>query len=338
MIPPLGAGTPTGIVTFTIAGGPTLSGTLDAGGQASVTTSALATGSHIVTASYGGDGDFAGSSSPPLTQVVDQASTTTTLTATPDPPALGRTVPAAGGLTQATPAHSAPGIQTATMAGTAATATTLTATPNPSVFGQSVTFTATVVAVETATATTLTATPNPSVFGQSVTLTAAVATSGTGTPTGTVTFTITGGPTLSGTLNASGQASVTTSALHAGSHTVVATYGGDATFTGSSSAPLTQVVDKAPTTTTFTSTPNPSTSGQFVIFIALVTAPPGTGAPTGTVTFSAGPSLTRTLDVSGHALLAINSLSVGPHTVSVTYHGDPDFLASASTTRIQTVH
>ncbi|WP_234442398.1 Ig-like domain-containing protein, partial [Streptomyces sp. NRRL S-1448] len=55
-----GAGTPTGTVTFVVAGGPTLTATLS-GGTASVTTSAIPVGTHSVTATYSGDGNFLGS-------------------------------------------------------------------------------------------------------------------------------------------------------------------------------------------------------------------------------------------------------------------------------------
>jgi len=49
----------------------------------------------------------------------------------------------------------------------------------------------------------------------------------------------------SGTLNGSGQAMFTTSTLAAGSHSITASYGGDATFSGSTSSTLTQTVKKA---------------------------------------------------------------------------------------------
>jgi hypothetical protein len=61
---PPGAGTPTGTVTFT-DGGATIAGCGGLpvnNGQATCTTSALAPGSHTITASYGGDPDFNASS------------------------------------------------------------------------------------------------------------------------------------------------------------------------------------------------------------------------------------------------------------------------------------
>ena len=71
--------------------------------------------------------------------------------------------------------------------------------------------------------------------------TVTVTASGTGTPTGTVTFKA--GATAPGpvtTLDASGQATFTTSALTVGSHSITAVYGGDANFATSTSAALNQ--------------------------------------------------------------------------------------------------
>src|SRR5207244_6040996 len=90
-----------------------------------------------------------------------------------------------------------------------------------------------------ASTTTLTSSANPSTLGQSVTLTATV-TSGSGTPTGSATFTIDGSNVGPVTLNASGVATFTTSTLTLGSHTVVAQYSGDATFAASTSNTINQ--------------------------------------------------------------------------------------------------
>ncbi|KOG43119.1 vegetative cell wall protein, partial [Streptomyces decoyicus] len=71
--------------------------------------------------------------------------------------------------------------------------------------------------------------------------------------------------------------------LSAGSHPVTATYSGDANFTTSTGGD-TQTVNKAATSTTLTSSPDPSTFGQPVTFTATVAAvPPGVGTPTGSV-------------------------------------------------------
>jgi hypothetical protein len=90
------------------------------------------------------------------------------------------------------------------------------------------------------TTTSLASSLNPSNFGQLVTFTATVMGSGP-TPSGTVNFR--SGSTLLGTgsLNASGVASQSTSMLADGSHTITAEYLGGG-YGGSSSPPLTQVV------------------------------------------------------------------------------------------------
>jgi hypothetical protein len=140
---------------------------------ASLRTGALAVSSatlgHLIIASYDADPGFTGSTSTPLMQTVNKASTTTTL--------------ASDG-------------------------------PNPS-FGEPVTLTATVTA----------------------------ATPGAGTPGGSVAFL--DGVALLGTadINAAGQASFTTSGLQIGTHALTATYGGSASFEGSTSAPTSRAVN-----------------------------------------------------------------------------------------------
>ena len=90
--------------------------------------------------------------------------------------------------------------------------------------------------------TTIASNNNPSIFGQNVTLRATVSPSGA---TGTVQFfdgaTLLGAPTLS-----SGTASLSISTLSTGSHSITATYSGDAHYATSSSSALSQVVNQAP--------------------------------------------------------------------------------------------
>src|SRR5205814_5104345 len=115
---------------------------------------------------------------------------------------------------------------------------------------------------------------NPSIAGQTITLTATVTATApaTGTPTATVTF-FDGATNLSSAaLDASGQATLSIASLAVGSHSLTASYSGDANFNPSSSATLTQTVNQASTSTTAVSSPNPSISGQTVTFTATVTA------------------------------------------------------------------
>lgn len=77
---------------------------------------------------------------------------------------------------------------------------------------------------------TLSSSANPQSYGGSVTFTAVV-TPGTPTPTGTVTF-FDGPSTIGSRPLINGQATFATSTLAAGTHTITASYGGDAYLTG----------------------------------------------------------------------------------------------------------
>src|SRR5207248_2174960 len=84
-------------------------------------------------------------------------------------------------------------------------------------------------------------------------------------------------------LNANGVATFTSTALSVGVRAITAQYSGDTTFPASTSQFVGQTVNQASTTTSLTSSLNPSTSGQLVTFMAVVTAnSPGAAAPTGT--------------------------------------------------------
>src|SRR5207244_4328568 len=172
---------------------------------------------------------------------------------------------------------------------------------------------------------------NPSVFGQSVMFTATVSAvaPGAGTPTGTVQFrdgaANLGSPvTLTG-----GSASFSTSALSVGGHSITAVYSGDTNFNTSTSAVLTQTVNKANTTTAVTSSVNPSVFGQSVTFTATVAAvSPGAGTPTGTVQFTIdGVNFGAPVTLVGGSATSgsTSTLTVGTHTVTGIYSGDASF-------------
>src|SRR5262249_59430328 len=116
-----------------------------------------------------------------------------------------------------------------------------------------------------ATTTTLNSMSTRRRVGQGVARAATVEpASGDGVPTGTVTFR--DGATAIGSPVAlvNGSASMVVSTLAAGSHSLTAAYGGSLDFLASTSAAVTQVVNKLATTTTLNSTPNPSTVGEAV--------------------------------------------------------------------------
>ena len=98
--------------------------------------------------------------------------------------------------------------------------------------------------------TSVSANPTSSTYGQSVTFTATV-TVGSGTATGSVTFSD-GLTTLGNGTLSSGTATYTTSALAGGSHSIKATYAGNATYAGSASSALTFAVSTETPTVNWT--------------------------------------------------------------------------------------
>ena len=84
------------------------------------------------------------------------------------------------------------------------------------------------------------------------------------------------------------------------------------------------------TTTTVTSSLNPSLAGHQVSLTATVRPAPGTGTPTGTVTFyDDGTQLgSAPLDSSGTATITTSALEAGIHKITASYGGDQNFTAS----------
>jgi hypothetical protein len=191
------------------------------------------------------------------------------------------------------------------------------------------------------TTTTVSSSVNPSSYGQFVTFTATVTAASDGaTPTGTVTF-LDGGTALgTGTLDAAGHATFTTAALAVGTHSITASYGGDANSAPSTSAALPQTVNQSATSTTVASSQNPSAPGQAVTFTATVTPTGGgAGVPTGSVTFSNGATALATVPLGpgGTVIYTTSSLAVGSHSITAAYGGDANFGGSTSPALIQTV-
>jgi streptogramin lyase len=100
----------------------------------------------------------------------------------------------------------------------------------------------------------------------------------------------------------------------------------------------TALVTATPTVTTLTSSLNPSNFGQALSFTAGVSS--GAGTPTGTVTFTDGPTTlgSASLNASGQATFTPAALSVGTHTITAIYGGDASFQTSQSAALTQTVN
>jgi Big-like domain-containing protein len=175
----------------------------------------------------------------------------------------------------------------------------------------------------------LTASSTSVTFGEPLTLTTAVSVlaPALGTATGSVTFNdggIGGTPIGTAFLNEQSPnvATLTTSSLAAGSHTLQASYSGSHNFNSSTTNTVTVDVAKANTTTSLGSSANPSTLGQAVTFTASVTAP-GTSTATGTIQFWDGtaPIGSPQALTAGAASLTIQTLAGGSHAISAVYSG-----------------
>lgn len=304
----------------------------------------FATGTHLLTAVYSGDATHQSSTSNVVPVVVVPDVTTLNLTSSINPASYGTSVTfsAAAQGDHATPTGQiqfldGPSlIATATLnpAGTASitqSALALGTHPITARYAATQTFGAAASAILNqviqpssgmATVTTLASNANPVTAGQSITFTANVVTIGqTLVPAGTVTFL--NGSTVLGmaSLNSSGLATLTTSSLEAGNHTISANYAGNATTAASSSAPLPETVNTSTTTTgpftlTVAGTPTVVT-GEGVNLLVTVAPRVGTIQPvqltcSGLPAESACTFGTATLPVNGGTTsLQINTMA--PH-------------------------
>jgi hypothetical protein len=194
-----------------------------------------------------------------------------------------------------------------------------------------------------ATTATLISSVNPIAAGQPVTFTAAVSSQNSQIPTGPVLF-LDGVNTLaSASLDGTGHATFTTSALAPGSHPITAAFTGSPLFNSSTSSVVNQVITgtitPAATTTAVVSNNNPSTLAQTVMFTATVTSTTA-GTPTGTVSFMDGTITLGTGSLNGSAMATLQTslLAVGSHSITAVYGGDTNFAGSTSLVLTQVVN
>jgi hypothetical protein len=336
----------------------------DGTSTATFSTSSLSGGTHVITA--GADSTYGTSVSDPLIQTVQGASTSTSVTAAPaSPTVFGQGVtftatvvanPSSVGTptgilqftdngvnlggSQALSGGAASVVSSGLSVGAHNIVATYTS-DDPNFLSSSGSANQQVNMASTSTGVTVTA--DPSVFGQPITITGSVGAlaPGAGTPTGTVTF-ADGSTNLGSAAVSGGQASISTSNLSVGTHNLSATYGGDGNFQ-SSAGGISQIVNKAATSTVLSSSANPSVFGQKVSFTGTVcgllpsTAP--TQPPSGLLAFTADGASTPfdTVPVSATSAVgcasatsaAIGSFSVATHSITVAYTGDTNYLASS---------
>ena len=387
-----GSPAPTGNVTFLDNGTPIAGCGLivvqSGGAQSKCAYSPASVGRHSITVTYSGDVNYA-AAGPSAAATVIATGTSTSVTATPILVSPSAPVPNADPITVSTVVSGSGATPTGTVA-FSATIGSSTSTPCPiaavngsgtascmftpafaagaggtvsitaeysgdDTYGQSTSgpLSVNVLAIGLPSTFTLTTTQSPISVGSSAVLTAVI--SGTPKPTGTVTFYDNGTPTSCGavTIASTTGKAVCTYAPAWGTHSLVATYSGNATY-----APITQsqtgfantatlvVNATGSSTVAVASSGNLSATGAPITFGATVTG--GLSAvPTGTVTFSAtiGSSTTTacpavafssTMGTSAMASCTYTPPDSG-NTITITaaYSGDPTY-APQSGTFIQT--
>jgi Bacterial Ig-like domain (group 3)/FG-GAP-like repeat len=337
------SGGTTGNIAFT-SGGVTLgSGPINPATETvSITTTVLPVGSDLITASYGGDANN-NSATGTITQIVNKAGLTISLTSSLNPSTLGQPV-----TFTATLPSGATGTVTFTNGATVLGAPTLlngtASVTTSSLPVGSDTITATysgdsnngtentslIQTVNKITPPVTVTTSGPSTSGGSVTITTTLP---PGT-TGTVTIT-SGGITLgSGPVNpTTGIVVISTTALPVGTDPITASFGGD-TNNNPATGTTTQTVTGAASTVLLTSSVNPSNVNQPVTFTAIIPA-----NATGVVTFFDGSTILGTGAVSkGTAMLTTSTLIAGFHTITASYGGDTNDSPASSASLTQIVN
>lgn len=182
----------------------------------------------------------------------------------------------------------------------------------------------------------LTSSANPGLVGDTVTVTATVSAQDADVvPTGTVTLrdTTAGSPgTLVGTATALADrvAVFDVSALTPGTHTLVASYSGDADNTSAVSAALAQSL-RVPSAVQSVASATDLEYGQPTTITVTVPSSGSLGAPTGTVTVTwRGIAHVLALDGTGSASAVVGDLSLGASTIAVSYAGDDRYAESSA--------
>jgi hypothetical protein len=352
-------GTPSGSITFYDGATSIGSGTLT-NGVASITTANLAVGTHVLTAQYAANGSDAAATSNTFNEVVQQATTTTTLTSSYTTAPVGSTVtftatvtctngPAPTGTVEFMNGTTVLGTGTLGSNGTANGGTAVLSlaslTPGPYTIvavyegdtddaGSSSTPPLAETIQQIPTATTLFGSPSPISAGAILTLSTTVSATGPATGAGALTgqVTFSEGATVYGigTINSSGVATLQISTLGAGSHNIVAAYSGNTNYAASTSAVLVEVVQTTVTTTTLTSTAATTLAGETASFTASVSST--TAIPTGSISFySGGVGIGQAqLNAQGVATLSTSALAVGSDSITAVYTGNGNYNSSTS--------
>jgi len=254
---------PTGSVTFFDGTSSLGIVTLDKFGFATLTISSMAVGNNSITAQYSGDANYFNSTSSAMNQVVKN-NTSTALTSSLQTSLFGQGISFTATVSPSTATGTvtfkdgSKTLGTASISGGSASliesnltvgAHSITAVYSGDTNDAgSVSNTVSQTVSKANTTISLASSLNPAKSKNTVTFTVNVAAAvpGAGNPTGTITFkdTTTNKTLGTGVVNSSGQATCSTSSLSVTTHSIVAVYGGDTNFNGSTSNTMSQVITK----------------------------------------------------------------------------------------------
>jgi hypothetical protein len=326
-------------VTFT-NNGTTIGTAPIVNGVATLTTTTLPVGSDPISGAYSGDNNYAPVTTGPVNEIITVIGTTPVLGATPNPTTFGtpvtitESIPGVNGVTPTgTVKFFDNGTQIGTGTLTNGVATLITSTlpigtdPITATYSGDTNYATAnsgplnVVVNKAAPTDTVTAAPNNVPFGTSVTLTFTVPLVNGVVPTGVVSFYT--GTTLvgTGTVTASGVATLSTTALPEGTDTITAKYPGDNTYAAASPTTTETITPPPGTGDTITVSPNPTTFGAPTAVTFCIPVLANAPVPTGTVTFSAG-----------GITLTTTPIAIG--TTSTTVNGQSCYIATTTTTNL----
>jgi hypothetical protein len=356
-VTPQGSGVPKGTVAF--QDGSTILGTASLSNEGAGLGATFAVGMHGITASYSGDSNFLPSTSSVLSESVTKASTTTSIASSANPSYLNQgvtfkanTKSQYGGAEGGTVTFKQGTTVLGTVAlanGQAAYTTTYTTTGTRSITvvysgdsnnlgSTSAVLSQSVNALPAATTTKITTSGSPTYINQLVIFTATITSTYGPIPDGEAVTFYDGTTVITTGITTNGVSTFSSSTLAARSHTIKATYAGDAAFK-SSSGTVTQVINLYPSTTSLpTSSLSPSIYGQAVTLTARVTST-APFTPTGTVVFKNGTTwlASGTVNTAGIATATTRTLPPGSLSITAAYNGDSETAKSTSPALPQTV-